>query len=187
MKPDKGTGVVIFDRKFYDNAIKEIISGASKFKKLNEDPTLKYEASLQRFLRKLEQKSFFNESVYDKLYPSGSAPARICSTPEMLTCFSIDFFPKLTPIVSSISTFNYNLARFLCDILSPLVPDGYSCNHLFSFVSQIKKANLSGKFFSLRCNYILFTNISLQETTDVAVNLIFNHNPNLNFKKNLKH
>ena len=41
MKPDKGNGVVILDRKLYDNAIQEIISDTSKFKKLNEDPNLK--------------------------------------------------------------------------------------------------------------------------------------------------
>ena len=51
-KPDKGNGVVILDRKLYDNAIQELISDTSKFEKLNEDPTLKREASLQRFLRK---------------------------------------------------------------------------------------------------------------------------------------
>ena len=33
----------------------------------------------------------------------------------------------------------------------------------------------------------LFTNIPLQETIDIAINLIFNHNPNLNItKKELK-
>ena len=55
-KPDKGNGVVILDRKLYNNAIEEIISDTSKFEKLNEDPTLKREASLQRFLCKLKQK-----------------------------------------------------------------------------------------------------------------------------------
>ena len=53
-KPDKGNGVAILDRKLYNNAIEEIISDTSKFEKLNEDPTLKREASLQRFLRKLK-------------------------------------------------------------------------------------------------------------------------------------
>ena len=58
---------VILDCKLYDNAIQEIISDISKVEKLNEDPTLKREALLQRFLRKLKQKSFFNKNVYDKL------------------------------------------------------------------------------------------------------------------------
>ena len=44
-KPDKGNGVVILDRKLYDNAIQEIISDISKFEKLNKDPTLKHEAT----------------------------------------------------------------------------------------------------------------------------------------------
>ena len=62
-KPDKGNGVVILDRKLYNNGIEEIISGSSKFEKLDEDPNLKREASLQSFLRKLKQKKlfYFNE------------------------------------------------------------------------------------------------------------------------------
>ena len=58
MKPDKGNEVVILDRKLYNHAIEEIISDTSKLKKLNEDPTLKREASLQHFLHKLKQKNF---------------------------------------------------------------------------------------------------------------------------------
>ena len=48
-KPDKENGVVILDRKLYDNAIQEIISDTFKFEKLNEDPALKREASLNVF------------------------------------------------------------------------------------------------------------------------------------------
>ena len=118
-KPDKGNGVVILDQKLYNNAIEEVISDNSKSEKLNEDPTLKREASLQRFLRKLKQKNIFNEIEYDKLYPSGSPLARIYCTPKLHKFSSSDSFPKLRQIVSSIGTFNYNLARFLCDLLSP--------------------------------------------------------------------
>ena len=57
-KPNKGNGDVILDRKLYHNVIQEMISDASKFEKLNEDPTLKREDSLQRFLRKLKKKNF---------------------------------------------------------------------------------------------------------------------------------
>ena len=117
------------------------------------------------------------------MYPSGSAPARIYGTLKMHKFSSSDSFPKLRPIVSSIGTFNYNLARFLCDLLSPLVPNDYSCKDTFSFVSQIKNANLSKKFFVTHDVTSLFTNISLPETIDIAINLIFNHNPNLNITK----
>ena len=101
-KPDKGNGVVILDWKLYDNAIHEIIPDTSKFKKLNENPTLKREASLQCFLSKLKQKIFFNKNEYDKLYPSGSAPACIYGTPKMHKFSSSDSFRNLCPIVSSV-------------------------------------------------------------------------------------
>ena len=100
---------------------------------------------------------------------------------------SSDSFPKLRPIVSSIVTFNYNLARFLCDLLSPLVPNDYSFKDTFSFVSQIKNANLPEKFLVSYDVTSLFTNIPLEENIDIAINLIFNHNLNLKItRKELK-
>ena len=182
-KPDKGNRVVILDRKLYNNTIEIIISDTSEFEKLNADPTLKCEASLQHFLHKLKQKNFFNEIEYDKLYPSGSAPAPIYGTTKMHKFSSSDSFPKLRPIVSSIGTFNYNLARFLCDLLSPLVPNDYSCKDTFSFVSQIKNANFSKKFLVSYDITSLFTNIPLQQTINIAINLIFNRNANLNITR----
>ena len=146
---------------------------------------MKREASLQRLLHKWKQKNFFSKNEYEKVYPS--APARIYGTPKMHKFSSSDTFPKLCPIVSSIGTFNYDLARFLCDLLSLVVSDDYSRKDTFSFVSQIKNANLSGKFLVSSNVTSFFTNIPLQETIDIAINLIFNHNPNLNItKKELK-
>ena len=86
--------------------------------KLIEDATLKREISLRHFLNKLKQKDFFDENEYDKLYSSGSAPARIYGTPKMQKFSSSDSFPKLRSIVSSAGTFNYNLSHFLCDLQS---------------------------------------------------------------------
>ena len=136
----------MLDPTLYNSSIEEIISDTSEFKKLSENPILKRKASLQHFLRMLKQKNFLNEIEYDKLYASGSAPARIYGTAKMQKFSSVDLFPKLRLIVSSIGTFNYNLARFLCDLVSPLVPNDYSCKDTFSFVSQIKNANLSKNF-----------------------------------------
>ena len=72
------------------------------------------------------------------MYHSGSAPACIYGTPKMHKSSSSDSFSKLRPIVSSKGTFNYNLIRFHCDHLSPLIPNDYSCKDMFLIVSQIK-------------------------------------------------
>ena len=86
------------------------------------------------------------------------------------------------PIVSSIGTFNQNLVRYLCNLLPRLAPNDYYCK-AFSFVSQIKNANLSRKVLVFYDVYNLFTNVQLQETIDIAINLIFNHNPNIKVTK----
>ena len=81
----------------------------------------------------MKQKNFVSETEYDQLYPSVSAPVRIYGTPEMHKLSSSDSFPKLPPIVSSIGTLNYNLAHFLCDFISALVPNDYSSEGNFFF------------------------------------------------------
>ena len=53
----------------------------------------------------------------------------------------------------------------------------------FSFVSQIKNANFSKNFLVSNDVTSFFTNILPQETIDIVINLIFNHNPNLNITK----
>ena len=129
---------------------------------------------------KLKQKNFFNEIESDKLHHSSSAPARIYDTPKMCKFSSSDLFSKLLPIVSLISFFNYNLAHFLCDLLSSLVPNDYSCKDTFSFVSQIKNAN------PVSYDVISLFTIPLEETIDIVIDLIFSHTPILNIiKKNL--
>ena len=95
------------------------------------------------------------------MYPSGSAPAHVSGTPKMHKFSSSDSSPKFRSIASSIGTFNYNLARFLCDLISPLVPNDYSCKDTFSFVSQIKNANLSKKCLVSYDVTSLFPNIPL--------------------------
>ena len=129
----------------------------------------------------LKQKTFYsNEIEYDKLYPPGPAPARIYGTPKLHKFSSSNWFSKLRPIFSSIGTFGYNLARFLYDLHSPLTSNDYSCKDTFSFVSQIKNANISRKFLVSYDVTSLLNNIRLQQTIDLAINVILNHYPNLN-------
>ena len=66
---------------------------------------------------------------------------------------------------------------------SPLASNEYPCTDTFSFISQIKNANLSKTFLVSYDVSSLCTNIPLQETIHIAINLIFNHNPNLNITK----
>ena len=97
-----------------------MISDTSKFKNLIEDQT-----TVWSFI--------FNKGLYDNLYPSSSAAGCIYGNHKMHKFSSSDKFPILCLIVSSIGTFNYDLACFLCNLLSTVVPDDYSCKDTFCF------------------------------------------------------
>ena len=95
------------------------------------------------------------------MYPSGSALARIYSTPKKHKFSSSDSFKKVRLIALSLFTFDYNLAYLLCDLVLPLVPSNYCCKDTFSFVSQIKNANLPRKCL-ISYDETLFTKILLK-------------------------
>ena len=61
----------------------ELLNDESKFRKLSSDPTKLRDGQLQSYLRKLNSKGYFDESVYDYIYPVGSLPSRFYGTPKI--------------------------------------------------------------------------------------------------------
>ena len=59
MKPDKGNGIVVMDKRIYLVKMYQKLADESKFKKLSNDPTILCEGKLRRFLRNLSKKGFF--------------------------------------------------------------------------------------------------------------------------------
>ena len=171
-KPDKGNGVVIMDRKSYIEKMLNILSDPSKFRKLDVDPTLKREGQLQRFLRTLKGSKFINSSDYEKIYPKGSKCARMYGLPKLHKVFSRLDVPPCRPVVSSIGTYNYQLAKFLSGILTPLIPNNHCAKDTFTVIDDLKKVSSSNKFMISFDVVSLFTNIPLDETIELAVNVI---------------
>ena len=125
---------MVLDRIQHDNAIKEIISDETKFRELPEDVTIKRETKLQRFLRTLKnEKKCLNDVDYKFIYPTGSAPDKIYGTPKMHKLADSDSFPKLRTIVSSVGTYNDNLAKYLCNLLSPHLPEQYCMKSVYKY------------------------------------------------------
>ena len=50
---------------------------------------------------------------YSNFYPKGSKPARLYETPKIDKAFLLGSLPHIRSIVSSIGTYNYNLAQSL--------------------------------------------------------------------------
>ena len=81
------------------------------------------------------------------------------------------------PIVSSIGNHNYHLSKFLTDLLDPIIPKSHCTK------DSIKKVSATNRFLISDDVCSLFTSIPLKETIDIAVNLLFDHNPGLNITK----
>ena len=127
-KQNKGRGVVLLDKSKYVKKCFSIIN-KNKFKKLHKNPTVSYEAKIQRTLRKM--KSRFTLQEYNKVYPTGSKAGKLYGTakihklPESGT---VDQLP-LRPIISNIGTTLYYLAKHLTKILAPLSKSEYTVQH----------------------------------------------------------
>ncbi|XP_065651296.1 uncharacterized protein LOC136079485 [Hydra vulgaris] len=166
-RPDKGNGIIVLNKVDYINSLNNIISDKTKFKELKDDPTIKREVSLQGYLRKLKK------LFYNKIYPVGSQTARIYALPKMHKLSKDSSLPSFRPIISTIGTYNYKLAKHLSDLLSPYSPKHYTTFDSFSFVEDLKQVDVTNKFMVSYDVENLFTNIPLNETIDIATELFF--------------
>ena len=91
--------------------------------------------------------------------------------------------PPFRPIVSSIGTYNYNLAKYLCNLLASHIPTEHCATDTFTFVQDIQSLSMYGKFMVSFDVESLFTNIPLEECIDLAVNCISEGNPDLQLSK----
>ena len=134
---------------------------------------------LQRFLRDLKKQGKLENILYDSIYPNGSQPARIYGLPKMHKLRDPTSTPPFRPIASSIGTYNYNLAKFLCNLLEPYIPNDYNASDTFTFVQEINNLPMFGKFLTSFDVESLFTNVPLEECIDLAVKYISEGNPDL--------
>ena len=186
LRPDKGNGVVVLDKVVYNKAMVDLLSDNSKFKSLESDLTLCREGQLQWFLRKLKKNGLLDCNIYREIYPSGSQPARLYGLPKLHKVKDPKTItPPFRPIVSSIGTYNYNLAKYLCSLLKPHISSEFCATDTFSFVQEIQQFDFSDKFLVSYDVTSLFTNIPLSETIDLGVNAIIdgNMNPDLKLSK----
>ena len=160
-KADKGNAVVILNRDEYIKKMETIVNDPKTFQLLVEDPTLKQEDKLIRKLKSLVEIGFMTQEDYDECKPSGSQPARIYALPKIHKAGA-----PLRPILSSIGTFNYRLAKWLVKRLSHLRNHETIINDTFSFVDDLHTLNIDmNQHKLLSYDAInLFTNVPLLKT-----------------------
>ena len=184
LKPDKGNGIVLLDRDVYFNKMNDILDDREKFKPVHGDCLkiiFKLEDKLNRFLRSLKELRVISESVFNYLYASGSQPGIMYGLPKVHkgNC-------PLRPILSAIGTHTYNLAKFIVPTLEKIAYSSFTVKDTFNFVTEIMDFKNADKYKMASFDVTsLFTNIPLDETINIILELLFpdNNSHYLNFNR----
>ena len=177
-KADKGNAVVIQNKEDYIKKVQEILDDDEKFEKLKENETIKRETRLQNYLRQLAKtkedtsKTKITTDVYKRILPSGSRAGIMYGLPKIHKKGV-----PLRPIISAIKTYNYNLAKYLDEILKPLINSPYIIKDTFDFVNKVSHlASNSGEHMVSFDIVSLFTNIPTLETIEIILSRAFKDN-----------
>ena len=152
--------------------------------KLDHDPTSKLESKVQRTLLKIKSK--LPESIYKKLYPTGSAPGKFYGNAKIrkLSSNDVDGLP-LRLIVSNIGTATYETAKYPAKLLSPFSKSNYAINSTKQFVNHIRKQKVPDGYQMVSFDVTsLFTNVPLDETIEIILRRVYiDQEINTNFPK----
>ena len=120
-------------------------------------------------------------TMYIKVYPTGSRPARMYDLPKLHKMF--DSVPAFRPKLPSIRTYNYQLAKFLGKLLDHVITNDHSTKDTLSFIEELKTVSVTNKYMVSYDVTSLFTNIPLEETINLTINLLFEAKPDFKISR----
>lgn len=176
-KSDKGNSVVILNKADYVKRMNELLNDTSKFKKVKVKQGNDYnyiinqQLRITKMLHKLVKKGSMTNELYEELKPVGTQPSVLYGLGKVHKPL-VNNIPKLRPILSAINTPTYKLSQYLNKIMKPFTTNKYTAKDSFLFTEDIRKQDSSKIMASLDVDS-LFTNIPLNETIDICVQLVF--------------
>ena len=166
-KADKGNAVVIQNRHDYMKKVSDILNTGGKFTKLLQDPTIEREKRVQNNLRYLWRSRHLDEKVLERIQPCGSRPGVLYGLPKVHKQGA-----PIRPIISAVQTYNYKLAKYLDEILKPIVDNEMMLTDTYDFVNKASNLNVTTDKRMVSFDVeSLFTNIPTKETIEIILNL----------------
>ena len=135
MKADKGNSTVVMDSSAYDFKVKELLTNDSVYKQLPDKPN-PLNAVVQRinkFMWQLRKNDKIGQSDYFDLRSNKGVMPRFYGLAKIHKANL-----PLRPIVSFVNSPTYNLSKFLCKIVSPLLKNLYSVKNSNEFANLIR-------------------------------------------------
>ena len=135
---DKGVALVVIDTVDYIRKAKEILEDTNTYRVIHTDPTSRLKNKLINILRRTKAATGMQDNIYKKMCPTGVSPPKFYGLPKIHK----KNIP-LRPIVSSIGSVAYGVAKILAEIIKPLM--GYSQHHVHNsqqFAEEMKEMKL---------------------------------------------
>ena len=169
-KSKKGNSVVLVNKSAYIRHIEGILKDVNKFKVFLTKGILNfavnYEEHISKQLRSISKNDSLTEQQYKKIKAVGSNPGilyGLCKVHKAL----VDVCPPFRPILSTIETPTYKLAKYLVPKLALITANEFPVKDSFCFAEEIVNQNSNFIMGSLDAGS-LFTNIPLEETINIC-------------------
>ncbi len=159
---DKGNATVVLNKNEYEDKLNAMLADET-YKKLKKDPTSKVEKQISDALKDCEKEGSMTKECRLKLTPKASVPPQLYGLPKIHKVGV-----PLRPIVSTIGSPTYYLAKWLTKLLSPLV-GGTSSNvkNSVHFVQMIRELTFDKNDWMVSFDVVsLFTRVPVDEALD---------------------
>ena len=138
LNADKDVALVVIDRKDYIRKARNLLEDTTTYRPIQSDPTNEHKPKLINSLKNKKAETGMNDNIYRRMYPTGASSPKFYGLPKI---HKKDI--PLRPIVSSIGSVTYGMAKELARILKPLV--GWSIHHVNNtkeFADKIRNTKL---------------------------------------------
>ena len=135
---DKGVALVIMERKDYIEKAQQLLQDPNTYQTIPTDPTTKLKSRLITKLKKIKLDTRMDDTTYRRMYPTGAVIPKFYGLPKVHKENT-----PLRPIVSSIGSVSYGVAKEIARIIKPLVGSTeHHVNNSKEFIEEMKKMKL---------------------------------------------
>ena len=175
-KPDKGSGVVLMDKDDYISKMSAILNDSSKFRQLGpvatNDKIATNEHHLQDRLLELVKEKQLPKNVQEAIRPCGSTRPRMYGLPKTHKAGT-----PLRPILAMIGSCQHKLAKWLTNVLQPVLTQysEFCVKDSFSFVEMLRQTEMDQEDVVM-CSFdikSLFTNVPLETVIDICIGCLY--------------
>ena len=158
---------MVMDRSDYIRKANELLQDLSTYRTIPSDPTNKLKSKLINKSKKIKNDTSMDDNMYRRMYPTGTVVLKFYGLPKI---HKKNTPPR--PIVSSIRSVTYCVAKELSRIIKPLVVSTeHHVNNSKEFIEEIKNFKVEeGEGIILYDVSALFTSVPVPSALDIIKN-----------------